>query len=252
MPFEIITEATLADIVSAVCRMVGHPSTNSPTSSPDPAIKQMITAANQSLGDLLGASEWTVLTREGVIEVVADAPGQKQKAFPLPEDFFRWIDQTQWSKQAQLPAMGPVSAQGWMSYTVRNWTPQLTLYWQVRGKQVFVLNPPYPTPVELVFQYISRASVIDEQDPTLLKNYFDKDGDTTIHDPYVITLLTRLKYLEYKGFDTTAATRDYANALDMRVNADKGAPVLSLTRQAVFPYISIANVPDTGYGRGSS
>jgi hypothetical protein len=106
--------------------------------------------------------------------------------------------------------------------------------------------------VELVFQYVSKASVIDEQDPTVLKNFFDKDGDTTIHDPYIVILLTRLKYLEYKGFDTTAATRDYANALDMRVNADKGAPVLSLSRQFVFPYISIANAPDTGYGRGAS
>jgi hypothetical protein len=85
----------------------------------------------------------------------------------------------------------------------------------------------------------------------LLKNFFSKDGDKTFFDPLVITLLARLKYLEYKGFDTTAATRDYVDALDSRVNAERGAPVLSMSRQLVFPYLSIANLPDTGYGRTS-
>lgn len=251
MAFSINTEQTLANIVESVCLMTGYPPTSTPTASTDPAIKQMIAAANQSLGDLLDAYDWPVLIREGEIEILADFAGQQQKGFDLPEDFYKWIDQTQWSKEMQLPAMGPVSPQGWMSYTVRNWTPQLTLYWQVRQKKLHVLSPPYPVPAHFVFQYISRASVVDETDPTLLKNYFEKDGDTTFHDPMVITMLARLKFLEYKGFDTTAATRDYAKALEARTGVDKGAPVLSLTRQAVFPYISVANVPDSSFGRGS-
>src|SRR3972149_288241 len=102
MSFEIKTESTLSEIIFAVCRMVGHPVTNSPTSSADPAIHQMITAANQALGDLLGAAEWAVLTREGSLSVVEGPAGQQQKDFALPADFYRWIDQTQWSKQAQL------------------------------------------------------------------------------------------------------------------------------------------------------
>jgi len=46
-----------------------------------------------------------------------------------------------------------------------------------------------------------------------------------------------------------AAMRDFQIAFENRKGAEKGAPVLSMTRDFRFPYIQpLTNTPDTGYG----
>jgi hypothetical protein len=136
-----------------------------------------------------------------------------------------------------------------MQYIVRNYTPQLTLYWQRRQDQLWVLNPPFPSPVTFEYMYITRGQVIDQDDPAIIKNVATKNGDQFILDSYLITLLGRCKWLEWKGFDSAAATRDFLIAFNSRVGADKGAPVLSISRVYGFPYIDpMSSLPDTGYG----
>ena len=249
MPFQ-ITGFDFGQSISFISRMVGHAvNIPDPAGSSDPAIVQMATAVNVALGEMLTLAEWQDLTEKGSIPIVADMAGQKEKAFDLPVDFYRFIDMTQWGKQTMLPALGPVSPQAWQMYVVRNYTPQLTLFWQVRGDKLNVLNPPFPDPIDFEFFYLSRGQVIDQDDPTILKNVASKNGDKYKLDGALITLLARVKYLEWKGFDSSATMRDFLNVFNSRAGADKGAGALTLNRVVGIPLITpMANLPVTGYG----
>ena len=243
-----ITEFDYGSSISYICKMLGHPTSPDPAGSTDSAVQQMGVALNAALGELLTMHEWQDLIRVGTISVGADFVGQKEKAFAFPPDFYRFIDQTQWGQQSMLPAMGPVSPQAWMTFTVRT-SPAITLYWQVRHDKLMVLNPPFPGPVDFNFMYLSRAQVIDQDDSDLFKNLAVKNGDRFLLDGYMVLLLGRARYLEWKGFDAGAATRDFLAVFNSRAGSEKGAPILSLSRQFGFPYISVQHsLPDTGYG----
>jgi hypothetical protein len=247
MPVQ-ITNLDYGSAITSICKLVGHPVSPDPAGTSDPAIQQMGSAINTAMSELLTMHEWQDLTIRASIPIVGAMAGEKEAAFPLPADFYRFIDQTQWGEQTMLPALGPISNQAWMQYTVQNWAPQLTLFWQLRGDKLNVLNPPFPTPVDFEFMYLSRAQVIDQDDPTLYKNIANKNGDKFFLDSYLIMLLGRARYLEWKGFDASAATRDFLSVFNSRAGADKGAPILSLSRSTAFPLISIYNAPQTGFG----
>lgn len=245
----LITELSYGSAIQTICRLVGHPISADPAGSSDPAVQQMGAAVQTALGDLLTLHEWQDLTIRASVAITADFDGQTEKGFDLPEDFYRFVDQSQWGTQTMLPAGGPVSNQAWMMYTVRGWSPQMTLFWQMRGDQLYILNPPFGTTIDFEFMYISNAQVIDADDPTVFKNVPDKNGDTFLLDGYMIMLLGRAKYLEWKGFDSSAAMRDFLTVFQSRAGSDKGAPILSLNTSVGIPLISpMVNVPDTGYG----
>jgi hypothetical protein len=247
MPFQ-ITEFDYGQAIQSIARMVGHPLPTDPAGSLDPAVQQMGWAVNHALGELLAMKEWQDLTLSGTIPIVADLAGQKEKGFPLPVDFVRFIDQTQWSPNSLLPAPGPVSPQNWMLAMIQSVVPAMYLYWQIRNDQLFILAPPFPTPVNFNFFYLSRGQVIDQDDPTILKNVASKNGDKFRLDGYLIMLLGRTKYLEWKGFDASGAMRDFQIAFDSRAGSDKAAPVLTLGGSGGIPLIGGGNLPLTGYG----
>jgi hypothetical protein len=244
----------LAEVVNGVCRRTGIPQSNDPAGSTDPLYAQIIAHVNDANNEIYGDYKWRPLVVTGEITIFADAPGQKEKAFDFPVDFQYFVDQTQWNNSTQLPAMGPVSDQSWRMYNVRNWVPQLTFFWQLRGGKLWVLNPPYVTDVaarpKFSFMYVSGATVIDGDDPSQLKNYASKNGDTFILDGLSILLLGRVKFLAAKGFDSAAAELDYQRRIEQIIDQSVAAPVLTLARDVQFPYLGLANLPDTGYGRG--
>lgn len=244
-----ITDFTYGSAIQEICRLVGHSNPPDPAGSTDPAVQQMGAAVNFALEELLTMHEWQDLTIKTTLSVVADSLGQVEKGFTLPADFFRFIDQSQWNSGSHLPAGGPVSNQAWMAYTVQSFSPVLSLYWQMRGDQLFFLSPPFPTPVTFSYMYLSRAQVIDGATPTLFKNVATTNADTFKLDSFLVMLLGRARYLEWKGFDASAAVRDFLGIFNSRVGADKGAPVLSLSRKIGIPLVSpLYSLPNTGYG----
>lgn len=244
-----ITEFTYGSAIQEICRLVGHPRPTDAAGSTDPAVQTMGAAVNFALRELLNMYEWQDLTVKSFISVVADSSGQLEKGFDLPEDFYRFIDQTQWSDQSLMPAGGPVPPASWMAYMVRQFTPVLTMFWQMRQDQLWIMSPPYPDPFNFEFMYLSVAQVIDADDATLLKSVADKNGDTFKLDSFMIMLLARARYLEWKGFDSSAAMRDFLGVYNSRAGADKGAPVISLNRPVGLPLITpTGNLPVTGYG----
>lgn len=250
MPYQ-IQQYTYGEAISQICKLVGHTSTApaDPAGSTDPAIQQMGAAINNALQELLTMHEWQDLTMRGSISVVADSAGQKEKGFSLPADFYRFVDETQWRSQSMMPAGGPITPQSWMAAILTNVSPVLTIYWQMREDQLWVLSPPYPTPATFEFMYLSNAQVVDADDPTTLKNFAAKNGDTFKLDSYLIMLLGRCRYLEWKGFDSSAATRDFLAVFNSRAGSDKGASTVSLLRRDTLPLINpVTSLPYSGYG----
>ena len=248
MAFQIVNESTLSAIVQNVAGMVAFPVPADPAGSTDPAVLQMVQAVNMAGIELLSMYDWQELIKNYQIPIQQDTSGQKEKSFDLPEDFYDWIDQTNWNATTQFPSLGPVSAQMWQQLLIRTTLPTLSFYWQVRDNKIYVLAPPSAPQTMNVF-CLSQAWVKDADDSTLYKNRVTKNGDTVLLDATLVTLYTRVKWLEMKGLDSSAAMRDFQLSFENRKGAEKGAPVLSMARDFRFPYISpLVNTPDTAYG----
>jgi hypothetical protein len=253
MAYQITNDATLSNIVQTVAAMVSYPVPADPAGDPDPAVQQMVQAANMAGIELLSMYDWQELIKNYLIPIQADPliPNQKERSFNLPEDFFDWIDQTNWNQTTQFPSLGPVSPQMWQQLLIRTTLPTLSFYWQVRANKIWVLAPPN-SPQTMNFYYLSQAYVRDQDDPDLYKNRMTKNGDTALLDGVLMQLYTRVKWLEMKGLDSAAAMRDFQIAFENRRGSEKGAPVLSMARDFRFPYIQpLVNTPDTGYGGAS-
>lgn len=248
MAFQIVNESTLSAIVQNVAGMVAYPVPNDPAGSEDPAVQQMVQAANMAGNELLSMFDWQELIKRHSMTIQASEANQKERAFDLPEDLFKWVDQTNWNATTQFPSLGPVSPQMWQQLLIRTTLPTLSFYWQVRDNKIYVLAPPSAPQTMSVF-YLSAGWVRDQNDANLYKNRLTQNGDVALLDATVITLYTRVKWLEMKGLDSSAAMRDFSIAFDNRKNTEKGAPVLSMVRDFRFPYIQpLINTPDTGMG----
>lgn len=248
MAYQIVNESTLSAIVQNVAAMVAYPVPADAAGSEDPAVQQMVQAANMAGNELLSMFDWQELVKRHSMTIQASEADQKERAFDLPEDLFKWLDQTNWNATTQFPSLGPVSPQMWQQLLIRTTLPTLSFYWQVRDNKIYVLAPPSAPQTMSVF-YLSAGWVRDQDDTTLYKNRMTKNGDVSLLDATVITLYTRVKWLEMKGLDSSAAMRDFGIAFDNRKNTEKGAPVLTMARDFRFPYIQpLINTPDTGMG----
>ncbi len=249
--YDIKTYANLADTVKQLSMMVGMPKPNDTAGSEDPAVQQMISAVNQAGADMMNLYDWQNLCKRGELLIEADFEGQTEKGFDLPADFWSFIDQTQWNKDTQLPALGPISPQAWMQLQVRNPKVVMTFLWQVREGQLWIQSPPAPGKGQrFVFMYITRGWVRDADSQDLYKNMASKNGDQILFDDYLIVLLARVKWQNMKGFDSAVALADFRLNYENRKGRNKGAPVLSMVSNTGVPYLNmLTNAPDTGYGR---
>ena len=248
MSFQIIEDATLLAIVQNVAQMVSYPNPSDPAGDSDPSVQQMVQAVNMSATELMSLYDWQSLTRTYEIAIEASTPGISEQAFDLPEDFYEWIDQTQWNSTNQWPAIGPISPQMWQNLLVRTVLPTMSFSWQVRDNSLYILAPPTEEQT-LTFMYQSIAWVQDQDNATLYKNRATKNGDTVLLDAFLVTLYTRAKWLEMKGLDSAAAMRDFHVNFENRKGQKKGSPVLNMVRSYGFPYLNaLYNTPDTGFG----
>lgn len=254
MPYQMTNTATLQSVVNSCCTLLSLPKVASAVDSTNPAIALLVEQANIAIAEMFTQYEWPELTKTGEITVyTTDTPNPGQateKSYDLPEDFFRFIDQTQWNASMRFPAVGPVAPQGWMTYLVFPISANFTLTWQVREGKIWFLNPPASPGQLFRYMYYSAATVRDADDVNLYKNVATKNGDVFMLDGLLMTLLTRLKWLEAKGFDSSAAARDFGTAWDSRVGAKKGANILNMAgNRHGYPYIGIGNLPEASlYG----
>jgi hypothetical protein len=250
VPFSIVTYSTLGTIVNTVAKAVGYAtSVADPAGSTDPAVGQMVYAVNAAAKELVGEYPDQFLIRQASLTVVADTPGQVEKAYPLPADFFRFVDQTQNDVTARLPSWGPIGSMAWQS--IKALTPFVTfeLMWRVVEDQIVFLNPPSSAHT-FTYEYLSQGYITDADDVTLYKNEATKNGDVVLIDEFLVTQLARVKWLEIKGFDSGIAQADYMRAFNARVGRKDGAAILSTAGRPINGgrLLDALNVPSIGYG----
>lgn len=248
MPFQLVPDDTLSACVQNLAQAVSYPTPGDPAGTTDPSVQQMVQAVNLAGLDLLAMHDWQELTKTHTLSIQAATPGVSEQAFDLPEDFYEFVDQTQWNSTQQWPAVGPVSPQQWQQLLIRQTLPTLSFYWQVRGGQLYILSPPVDAQ-NLSFFYQSIAWVQDQDDATTYKNRATKNGDKILISGQLVTMYARVKWLEMKGLDSSAAMRDFQVLFENYKGNERGASTLSMVRTTRFPFINaINNVADTGYG----
>ena len=165
--------------------------------------------------------------------------------YSLPADYDRLVDRTQWDKTKHWEMLGPESAQQWQWLKSGYIATGPRLRWRLLG-QYFQIWPLISASEYLGFEYISNGWATSSAGVS--KSAFTADDDTCIFPTRVMILFTKMKYMEIKGFDATAVTRDFKRFLDISKAEDAGAATLSFAPKPSQVLVGWSNVPDSGYG----
>jgi hypothetical protein len=167
--------------------------------------------------------------------------------YPVPSDYDRKTDRTDWDKSKRWSMIGPSSAQEWQFIKSGYISTGPRLRYRIMGGY-YQMYPGLASNQELIgYEYISNAWVRDTS--ANAKTSFTIDTDTCIFPDRLMVLGLKLKYFEIKGFDTTALYRDYSAMRDMCKAQDGQAGMLSMSPQMTPLLLSSSNLPDTGFGQ---
>lgn len=237
---------TAAQCIQQAALECGLVAGSNPYANTDAAIVQMVGLLTSSGRELVLMREWQRLIVSYTLTVVFGDTG----FYNLPADYGRHVDQTDWNPSNRLPLGGPLTAQDY-TYLLATNLASSTIYISFREKdgQFVILPQPPPVGQVITFEYNSRYWVATAGAPTVLaKDAPTVPDDILLFDPIIIQKLLKLRFKEAKGFDTSAASQQFNNAIMSLGGMDKSAPVLSAARSRGFPYIDDRNVPETNYG----
>lgn len=191
------------------------------------------------------ASSVTATNYPQVSGVDATVYFQKVK-YELPVDYDAIVARTQWDKSKHWEMLGPEDAQQWEWLLSGYISTGPRVRWRLLGKY-FQIWPGFSNNEFLGFEYRSKGWAMSPDGTA--QNSFTSDSDTCIYPDRVIVLMTKLKYFQAKGFDTTALYRDYLTELETAMAQDTSAANLSFAPRPGNILIGYDNIPDSGYGR---
>lgn len=172
---------------------------------------------------------------------------QKVK-YAFPTDYDAIVPRTQWDKSKHWEMLGPEDAQQWEWLLSGFISTGPRVRWRLYGSY-FQIWPGFSNAENLGFEYRSKGWVI-ATDGVTVKNSFTVDTDTCIYQDRLMVLMTKLKYFEAKGFDTTAMYRNWMTELETDIAQDTSFANLSFAPKPGNILIGYDNIPDTGYGPG--
>ncbi len=216
-------------------------------STNDVAFSQLVVLANACGYELLEEAVWEILVKEHAIVTESTDSGD----YDLPDDFAYMFNQTSWDRTNKVPIIGPLSGQDWQYLEGRDLVSH-TIYASFRLIEGIYRIFPQPPPdgLNLHFEYISRNWVRVSTDPDVFADEVTVASDVVMYEPVLFERLLKVRFLEARGFDTTAAASRYDKALQNWTGRDKAAPVINAGRsRSGIPYLdSLYSTPDTGYG----
>lgn len=237
------------EIINSAAVECGLSSVSTAIASTDPAIVQLVQLLTNTGRELLGLYQWNkFVTEHSITTVVPPDDGN----YDLPDDFAYMIDQTGWTPTNAglgLPLGGPLSEQDW-AYIVNTNLASSTIYvsFKISEGQFQVLPQPPPNGIDINFKYISRYWVAMSGGTTGYSDKIIADDDVVLYEPILITKFLKLRFLEAKGFDTTAASQQFHSVFMQWTGKNISAPVLNAARMRCFPYLGWRNIPETNYG----
>lgn len=169
----------------------------------------------------------------------------QQVKYTLPADYDAIVPRTQWDKSKHWEMLGPEDAQQWEWILSGFISTGPRVRWRLLGGY-FQIWPGFSQAEALGFEY--RANSWARSAAGAAKTSLTVDTDTCIYPDRVMVLMTKLKYFEAKGFDTTALYRDLASELETVVAQNVSAANLSFAPKPGNILIGYENIPDSGYG----
>ena len=170
---------------------------------------------------------------------------QKVK-YAFPDDYDAIVPRTQWDKSKHWEMLGPEDAQQWEWLLSGYNATGPRIRWRLYGNY-FQIWPGFSNAESLGYEYRSNGWALSAGGT--VKTSFTVDTDTCIYPDRVMVLMTKLKYFQAKGFDTTALYRDYLTELETCIAQDTSAANLSFAPRPGNILIGYDNIPDSGYGR---
>lgn len=241
---------TAAEIINAAAVECGLTAVSNPFASTDPAFVQLVQLLTNTGRELLGLHQWNKMVADH--SITTNVPPDTGD-YDLPDDFAYMIDQTGWTPTNAglgLPLGGPLTEQDW-AYLVNTNLASSTIYvsFKISQGQFQVLPQPPPDAIDINFKYISRWWVALAAAPTVgVTDKVANPDDVVFYEPILIAKFLKLRFLEAKGFDTTAAAAQFHSVFMQWTGKDISAPVLNAARYRVFPYLGWRNIPETNYG----
>lgn len=240
------------DIINRAAAECGITPSPDPYASTDASFVSFVTLLTSAGQEMLALHEWNKLNQTYFITfgtTPANPPGSGK--FDLPDDFGYFIDQTGWSETERLPLGGPMTAQDY-AYLVNTNLANSTVFvtFRMNEGQLWILPDPPPAAQEINFQYVSR-NWVQPAGTTLPSERTDAPAafaDVVLYEPILIIKFLKLRFLEAKGFDTTAAVGQFITMFNSWTGKDVSAPILRMARSRLFPYLGLRNIPETGYG----
>lgn len=245
---------TAAVIINDAAAEIGLVPVSDPYAETDPAFVQLRNILGTAGRELWSLNYWQRFVKSYQITIGTTVQNPLLSGFyDLPADFGDFIDQTGWSPVtggSGMPLGGPLSEQDW-SYLVNTNLASSTIYvsFKISQGQFQILPNPGPTGVILNFNYQSRYWVAVTAAPTVpVKDKPTLSTDVILFEPILMVKFLKLRYLEAKGFDTTAAVAQFLNMMSSWTGNDKAAQILNTARSRIFPYLGWRNIPETNYG----
>lgn len=239
---------TANDIINQVCTEVGLVTDTDPVGSSVDTYIQMtglLTAAGQELVEMV---PWQVLRSVFQFTTAEGDTG----TYNLPADFAYMVDQTGWDMGNMFPISGPLSAQQWCFLEGTNLLSS-TIYASFRlFDNTFNLFPQPPAVgITVKFEYINRNWVQEAGTDGTRRDTIGAGTNVVLYEAILIKKFLKVKWLDAKGFDSTAARLDFDSIFSGRVGRDKGAQVLNASgAPGAYPYLNAwYNVPYSGYGQ---
>jgi hypothetical protein len=197
----------------------------------------------------VGAVPFSQIISVGVGTVTLNQPSEAtgvgiainfgQVNYPLPADWLRQIEQTEWDRTNRWPLNGPKSAQEWQNFKSGIVYAGPRLRFRIAGNTI-QLNPPPSAASLLSMEYVSKNWVTALAGTT--KEKFTVDTDSAVFDDSLMVEGLKLRWNKAKGFayDDDA----YKNLLATCQAQNKSAPTLSLAQGSGSVLLSTENIPD--------
>lgn len=232
---------TTIEIINAAAAELGLPRVALNTTTGDTTGNQSLALLNALGDELVRVHDWQFL--EKTMNFVGDGVAS---TFPLPTDFKRQVNQTQWNNNNTRPLMGPLSPQMWSWCQYGIVSQGIFFRYRILGNQ-YAIFPVPGNGEEFALYYISKNWAIDAQSGNP-KPYMTGAEDTCFFDDRLMISGLKTKLWGQKGFDTTQLQAEFDYVLGSEKGQNQGASIISLTTNYSNGLINVLNLPDTGYG----
>lgn len=231
------------DIVNQVSGEVGIPRVPTlfnPDATESVQNSQLMAALNSAGNELLLYYPWEQFQKEFTVTLEAG-----KGSYDLPPDWAYFIDQTQWDRTNRWPLLGPKSPAEWAWLKGGLIASFPRIRYRVMGDKLqFWPVPESNSEFSIAMEYISNWWVVGAGAEAGSQDKVLADGDIILYNPWLMIKFTKLKWMQLKQFDTSAAAGEFQRLFDTLKGKDVGAPVLSLVPQKTPFFIGPWSVPD--------